>query len=240
MAQTLDPPQVDETHASPASTDDLLSQLAGDEIDRLLAEAEGEKPVSSPALAETTPPAPVNEAVVESAPQTLTEVAAPQSVAADQPVASTVDSELAPTAIRDDAAVNAELDELFKELNADAGDASASAASFDAVPESAQSDAELPNAVDPLQAAGNTSVSETDLATSKQEHAALTDSLHDEDDEAADAGSTSTPVYLKPLEWLNMPMQLVPEASRDLVGKVAIISFMNAVSVLAYLLIFRR
>ena len=43
MAQTIDLPEAKADAAAPANADDLLSQLAGEEIDRRLAEDEVEK-----------------------------------------------------------------------------------------------------------------------------------------------------------------------------------------------------
>ncbi len=53
-----------------------------------------------------------------------------------------------------------------------------------------------------------------------------------------DAGSL--PVYLKPLEWLNAPLDLLPQSVRDALGQIAILTLINAVAVLIYVFIFRR
>ena len=230
MAQAIDLPEALPDTAPQANADDLLSQLAGEEIDRLLAEAEVEKP---PAGAEHAPEA--------SAPQPLSEVAA----AAPQPAVT----EPAATAIPATGntphkeAITAELDELFKELNDNAAtdDPNAAVAEFDAIPEA---DA-APEATAAVVSAPHPAIAPAPVAklpeqpTTKQEQAALKEDTaadsHDDVDESA-----SLPIYLKPLEWLNMPLQLVPEPARDLVGKVAIVTFMNAVAVLAYLVVFRR
>ena len=61
-----DPSEASATPAPAASADDLLSQLAGDEIDRLLAEAEVEKGSAAPAESSAeASPAPVSEAPAE-------------------------------------------------------------------------------------------------------------------------------------------------------------------------------
>jgi hypothetical protein len=48
------------------------------------------------------------------------------------------------------------------------------------------------------------------------------------------------PFYLKPLVWLNLPMELLPFEVRDALGKVALLTLANAIAVLAYVMIFRR
>jgi hypothetical protein len=48
------------------------------------------------------------------------------------------------------------------------------------------------------------------------------------------------PIYLRPLEWLNAPLASCPERLRETLGKVAIVTLVNAIAVLAYVLMFRR
>jgi hypothetical protein len=48
------------------------------------------------------------------------------------------------------------------------------------------------------------------------------------------------PLYLRPLEWLSAPLDACPENVRDVIGKVAILTTVNAVSVLIYVFLFRR
>ena len=92
-----------------------------------------------------------------------------------------------------------------------------------------------------------------ELATSVAERSALdappdpTDGLQKIDaavfDEAvADVQTEDAPLpaYLKPLEWLNAPLGFLPESARELVGKVALLTFFNALAVLIYVLVFRK
>jgi hypothetical protein len=53
-------------------------------------------------------------------------------------------------------------------------------------------------------------------------------------------GEPPLPLYLRPLEWLNAPLAACSPAVRDLVGKFAIITTMNALAVLVYVMFFRR
>ncbi len=48
------------------------------------------------------------------------------------------------------------------------------------------------------------------------------------------------PLILKPLEWINVPLDLCPENIRELVGKIAIVTMVNAAAVLTYVWMFRR
>ena len=48
------------------------------------------------------------------------------------------------------------------------------------------------------------------------------------------------PAYLKPLEWINAPLEACPSALRDFIGKAAIITLVNAAAILLYVLLFRR
>lgn len=226
MAQAVEVPPIDQTAAPNANTDDLLSQLAGAELDKLLAEAEVEK---------QPPPAPPSTAP-ESAPQPLSELAAaaPEQPAAEeaQPVGS-------------EASINAELDQLFSELNGNAAEpATATApsdATFDSIPEPDPEPAPAPPVPVPAAPANASPAAapSTEQPTTAQEQAALKEAIEHTPAEVNDS-TNALPVYLKPLEWLSLPIQFVPEPARDLVGKVAIITFMNALAVIAYLLIFRR
>jgi hypothetical protein len=55
-------------------------------------------------------------------------------------------------------------------------------------------------------------------------------------------GATPTaalPLFLRPLEWINAPFAAIPDAARAALGKVAIATLINAVAVLAYVILFR-
>jgi hypothetical protein len=71
------------------------------------------------------------------------------------------------------------------------------------------------------------------------ERAAL--ELHALDDAIdADPAFRPAPLLLRPLVWINAPLDFLPEGIRAGVGKVALITFFNALAILAYVLIFRR
>ena len=190
--------------ASLAGTDDLLSQIAGDEIDRLMAEAEGGRPVAERrgVPAPTAPVSPTVDELTElldklhdapaAKPQPAVEASAHESRAAVSQVADAM--ALTPPAIAHEA------------------EALMSTAERDALGLSNLSDA-------------------TDAA----EH---DDATHIVSEEAQPVARPSLLITL--LEGLNAPLSFVPDAARDAIGKIAIVTLANSVAVLVYVLLFRR
>jgi hypothetical protein len=165
--------------AEAQSADDLLSQLAGDEIDRLLAESEGDAPPAKPAMPEPpAQPEPVEVAAVT--PETP--VAAIESAAAPVPPID-LDAVLE-TAVADHNAA--------AERTALHGDAFAASQPVDHSPQ-------------------------IDLGAEPR-----------------------IPLLLRPLEWLSSPLDPWPDQLRDILGKVGLMTLINALAVLAYVLVVRR
>lgn len=187
-----DPLQTPPDAQAKTSTDDLLARLAGEEIDRLLAEADADE--SAPA-SPSFPPAPPT-ADAPTAPFAADPIPAPTA----QPAPSRAQA----------LDVNAELDVLFSAAVA--------------------KDAEAANAASPPP------------ETTAEERAGLVAEPARGHSPAAagDAREESLPLLLRPLEWLSAPLAVFPESVRDFIGKVAIITTLNAAAVLAYVLIFRR
>ena len=52
--------------------------------------------------------------------------------------------------------------------------------------------------------------------------------------------SSSLPVYVRALEFLNAPFAAMPNALRESLGKIAILTLFNSIAVLVYVIIFRR
>ena len=189
-----------------ASADDLLSQLAGEEIDRLLAESEAERaaveqpapPAPAPALA-----LPVVERVEANGP-------------ADDAIAATLAAAPAPLPAP--------------------------------VPEPVVAPAETAvPALEVLAPPAPIVRPETEPdTTAAAERAALTIDplvsvrLPDEAHAATCEESDALPILLRPLVWLSAPLEACPESLREVVGKVAIVTLVNAVAVLAYVLLFRK
>jgi hypothetical protein len=158
--------------ADAGGADDLLSKLAGDEIDRLLAESDGGEPESAP-------------------------VANPHSVP-KEPVAPVPPPQLvaAPTV----AEVN--LDDVLNTADADR--------------------AALHESVAPI--SGDPSLIDRaviDLGETAGKHHVLS-------------------ILLKPLIWLNAPLDPWPDQFRDILGKIGVMTLVNALAVIAYVLLFRR
>lgn len=199
-----------ETPETANSADDMLSRLAGEEIDRLLAEAEQEKTAPKPAAA-VEEPAPVNAEMIDNAALPVAQEAA--LAAEDAAPAGDI-------AAVDKEAMSADLDQLFNELTSDA----------------ATDKPLIKSPEPPVESTAPAPVSNAEQAASNQERAALTQPIPEAVEEPDEE---PVPVYLKPLALLNSPLNLVPESARELVGKFAIITFMNSVALLAYLLLFR-
>lgn len=162
------------TATTPAGVDDLLAQMAGDEVDRLLAEAEIPRetpadPVETPAL---TTPAP-------SVPEPIAKATKPP-FPRDQ---------ITPA------------DDL----------------------ESATSTAER-----------------SGLEMPPEPAAAEPPAFSEAETGVPDAPDARLPWYLKPLEWINAPMQSLPEGVREAVGKIALLTLFNALAVLIYVFVFRK
>jgi hypothetical protein len=171
--------------APAVDTDELLSQLAASEIDRLLAEADGKG--STPEM----PPG--------------AEAAALNSIAASTAEALTEGSERAA---------------LLK------------AAGFDS-----------PKTPEPSDSAN---AQPTGDERSALLHAAGFESGHSTEAKPAkaaanpDDGYRPIPIYLKPLIWLNAPLDACPPTVRPMLGKVGLVTLVNAIGVLAYLFFTRK
>ena len=97
-------------------------------------------------------------------------------------------------------------------------------------------EAKAPEVVEPAPAPP----AETETTTVEKN--ALTDAIEsiDASNEEPGPDAAEVPIYLKPLVWLNSPMMLLPEPARDALGKVAILTLVNAVAVFVYVLLFRK
>ncbi len=217
-----------------ASADDLLAQLAGDEIDRLLSESDTDSPSGdSPDPAQGDPDNDFTDDSVDVADvgaQINTLLDAVNSAASPDPASESTDEQAAEF----DRALARHAEALME------ADTAASEEDAGAVDSIASSPATLASVGTPAPA-----VSEEELETSLQERDAL--AIHDRDDAhasgvnpLADIPARPLPIYLRPLEWLNWPMTILPDSSRELLGKIAIITLFNAVAVLAYVLLFRK
>jgi hypothetical protein len=238
---SIDLPDPTEMPPPMASADDLLSQLAGDEIDRLLAEAEVDKgPLAAAPEVEETP-APAQTPVQEQAPTAadiddlLNKATAPASGAGPNaaavqaamlgepaPIKPRVGSTMPGAVLVPDPSPEPELAPIDLKAEARELDEALAKGSTDALPE----------------------VKAIEAETSSAEKNALTDAINSIDvvAQASAPASLAAPVpfYLKPLVWLNFPMELLPPAAREAIGKVALLTLVNSVAILAYVLLFRK
>ena len=95
-----------------------------------------------------------------------------------------------------------------------------------------------------LSAAARSTTTGQSLATTVLLSPAATEAestFHEEaDDDTPEEIDESLPFYLKPLEWLNAPLEALPEKAREVVGKIALLTFFNAAAVLIYVFVFRK
>ena len=255
------------------NADDLLAQLAGEEVDRLLSEADVAAPL---------PAVPGKPAVVTPAAPTPSSAPAPAAqadVPAPAPKLPALDEEVV-----DEAEVA--LHELFEEVNDAADDADDAGA-----PHPGNADAPVPAAgasaeemiargadvliaeirresteVPPAAGAAPTPSAAEALAAEMEEdersHTAAIRRMKQGEaaafksnqlDEAIansteiataegelDEAALRVPFLVKLLEWVNAPLAGLPDGVRAAIGKVAIVTSLNAIGVLAYVLIFRR
>ncbi|MDP9174109.1 MAG: hypothetical protein M3O30_09625 [Planctomycetota bacterium] len=230
-----------------ATTDELLSQLAGSEIDRLLAEAESSTLPDSPSINEpnSEPLSPTNTpAVTEAAAdaglnaeldalfdelQESPKHATPQSAKAPTPTsvappASAPAESLAPAIEKPDALP--EGDERAALLKAAGFDASAVAA-----PPSPQTN--IPAVISRetereaiLEAAGFDTPGTLEIAGA--------------DDDSTSPDPARLPFYLKLLEWINAPLAKCPQTVRQALGQAAIVTMFTSTLVLAYVWMIRK
>jgi hypothetical protein len=213
------------------SADDLLSQLAAEQIDQLLSDSE-----TSP---KDLGPAPGEGQADAFEPPATVDAKAPEPLDA------------AKEAISAEAAVAAQLDDLFHQINESTPEpgkqtgAAPSPAKPQAAPATAaEVDAALAAGTGPLLPPLEPDAIEEQAG--KNERAALDASVEAvaavgaELDMQLAADADELPIYLRPLEWMSAPLEYCPEGVREAFGKVAILTLFNSLAVLLYVLIFRR
>lgn len=215
--------------AGAASADDLLAQLAGDEIDRLLGEAEAENgPLdeSLPNESATAPAAlPATDVSARSAIETPTMEPAATSVASG-PVAGAAVEDVAAV---DTAAMRVAQDTLADDA-ADATETPATdldqtiAAEAAAIFADPSPDSDSPTVATAAQAA--------------DERAGLLTAVAAEADDEID--TSPLPIFLRPLEWLNAPLAALPETTREFLGKAAIVTLINSAAIIAYVVYLKK
>ena len=261
------PDPLDQPHLDEESADELLSQLAGEEIDRLLRESDIERvpaelvhPAESAnapkgrATAHRPPTAPAVAAAKRNAsPLTIADVDEQTAKAAEAVIAQhgVAPGEITQAAV--DAAATANTaqavdDELAKQLDNIFAQIKNPESALPPVPAN-----QAANLVQRVQTSGAATEKQSDLIdqigtlekqilnteilqTTQQ---LLAEPILKAPPPTEDDGSPRLPLYLRPLEWINFPLSRCPEDARDAVGKVAIVTLVNALAILLYVLIFR-
>jgi hypothetical protein len=192
------------------------------ELDDLLADLKSAPPGNPEALA--TPAAEQAHEQPEG-----DEAEAPASEPPRRSTASSREQGSSENAVEPDPVVKGELDQVFDKMTA-----SADPAPIIDVPTTSASakpggSINLLKVLDPIVA---------EDAAKAQEAAAPTEATTD--DEEAAAPEDRLPIYVLALEWVNAPLEWLPPAVRDAMGKIGILTLINAAAVLLYVLLFRR
>lgn len=187
--------------ASAASTDDLLAQMAGEEIDRLLAEADDRPDGAAARPAESLQPQPF---LSPAKPAPTTESSEPDMKGSTPELNAS----------------EAEVQQLHGFLGG-----LADGAGPDPVAELASRGG----------ASGGTDRADPlDDGDSAAERAALASSAR------STTADGNVPLPIRVLAWINSPFDACPDHVREALGKVAILTAVNAIAVLAYVLFFRH
>ncbi|MDB5330728.1 MAG: hypothetical protein JWP03_1879 [Phycisphaerales bacterium] len=276
-----------------AGTDDLLAQLAGEEIDRLIAESDND---STTATAADRAPRAVTPATANANGQAdKPKERRPQANAPSNPAISPAVGQVPadapkaqPAVAAQDAAAEAApevdlgagIDALFSQLKLDDPVVESAAVTDSSVEQRASAPAPVspkssaqpvakpviemdeadilaanivadeamhaiasapaaaPDSAEPATAEAD--LADLEAAAEKNELSAPI--LHEEPDRDETESHADRPAsfLVRVLELFNAPMSACPESVRESVGKIAVITLVNAVAVLAYVLIFRR
>ena len=258
------PDPLEQPHLDEESADELLSQMAGAEIDRLLRESGIErvpavlvhppqepppprpkpaKPVASEAPATTGDPA--------DAPLTMADIDEQGAKAAEAVIeqhgvapgefsqASADAAATATTAQAIDAELAKQLDDVFAQIkNPETALPPVPASQAANLVQQVQSTPVTDKAADLLDQIGQLEkqILNTEILQTTQQ--LLAEPIVKHEPVGPDA-PPKLPLYLRPLEWLSFPLTRCTDDARDAVGKVAIVTLVNALAILLYVLIFR-
>jgi hypothetical protein len=255
------PDPLNQPHLDEESADELLAQMAGAEIDRLLRENDLERvpavlvhpPRESPpprdeprepaeAAPDAEPPDPpltiadideqtarAAEAVIEHYGGVPGEVAqATSDAAATADTAQAIDAELA-----------RQLDDVFAQIkNPETALPPVPASQAASLAQQVQANPQADKAADLLEQIGalEKQILSTEILQTTQQ--LLAEPIM-KCPPLPEDGAPTLPIYLRPLEWINLPLSWCTDEARDAVGKVAIVTLVNALAILLYVLLFR-
>ncbi|MDB5321362.1 MAG: hypothetical protein JWN40_2993 [Phycisphaerales bacterium] len=281
-------PQGDGAPAADNNADDLLAQLAGDEVDRLLSEAEDAPPASgdfdlgdaaSPGVRHNPDTADEAEASLDdlfneldaddaeiaarakaaSLPAPVAVIAPAQSPSAEIPPAAKsappVTEVPAPTVVQPQANAvtpavvppqpvpESAADALAAEMEEDALAHDAALRRMKGGDQSPQTPTAKPAAIPaapPASAPDPETVAGLELVSEAEATSGITIDLQAIADQAADAANNREPFLVRVLELVNAPLDGFSETMRAAIGKIALVTTLNAVGVFIYVLVFRR
>lgn len=244
----------DSSPTSAATADDLLAQLAGAEIDRLLADSDApiDELAAEPDSSLVAAQADISQGTMAAVPQqtisdqldamfrTLAEK--PEQESAAQEAAEATSTDPQPTAEELDEQIAREAQRLHSPSPPTNGQAAVLSA-LDAAPdlhiEAHEIESPLIPSADPPIASAT---SETALAVAIENDAvhasAVREALGSIDERSQ--RSERIPLLLMPLVWINAPFEALGPRVRDLLGKIAILTMLNALAVLIYVLVFKK
>jgi hypothetical protein len=270
------PDQPDPAPQSIEQTDELLSQMVGDDIDRLIADNQIEaSAITTELQGETSDEAPAPPSLEESLTAQLDDLfnelqnPPPEEAPAEAPASEVQEvtpvpeapapveaapAEAAPTATEPAPPVAA------KEAEAPQGEERAAllqAAGFQAPADFPPADAANQKPTEPAAPISASPDPVHDTAPAGSERTALLAAAGFDTNPNAPAleigpnpeptvghlvldDNAPLPIYLKPLEWINAPLQSAPMVFRQLLGRAAVVTLINALAVLTYVLIFRK
>ena len=268
------PDPLEQPHLDEESADELLAQLAGEEIDRLLRENDIEripavlvnppdetalrqpKPFAPRTPAPPPPPAPARPAApANDPPLTLADIDEQGAKAAEAVIQqhgatpgevtqATADAAVAATTAHEiDAELARQLDDVFAQIKnpetalppVPANQASSLTQQALIADPRRQPD----KSVDLLEQLGDLEkqILNTEILQKTQQLLAepvLKPERSDDTD-----GPPKLPLYLRPLEWISLPLSYCGDGVRDTLGKIAVVTLVNALAILLYILIFR-
>jgi hypothetical protein len=268
------PDPLEQPHLDEESADELLAQLAGEEIDRLLRENDIERVpavlVHDPAEAPLRQPKPFAPRTAGPSPTaaptrrtdpaadpplTLADIDEQGAKAAEAVIqqhgatpgavtqATAEAAATATTAHEIDTELARQLDDVFAQIkNPEAAlppvpaNQAANLAQQALLADPRQ---QVDKAVDLLEQIGllEKQILNTEILQKTQQ--LLAEPVLKGNDSAENDEGQKLPLYLRPLEWLNLPLSFCGDSVRDTLGKVAIVTLVNALAILLYVLIFR-
>lgn len=261
LPDPLEKPQL----SSLSNTDDLLSQMAGEEIDRLLAEADTESREAAAGMcgepdagaAQTEMPASAAISAADLDEQTSRQLddlfaqlnaPMPQDEPAEMPVVSKTRAPEAGVPKEVAAATEAAAPGGDDELAVDSAMAQQLKDVFNQLttPENLPPKAEVGEGKPAAASGKSDSVDLADQTGAAERHVLAAEMPEENEEEQADRAALDSqegervPVMIRVLAAINWPLNYCSEGVRSAVGKVAVVTLVNAIMLLFYVVFFKR